>query len=82
MTEDTQPTTKPFTYHGGLSAVDIKLPSGRWIRVERGQSVDLLPSEAKAVKALPDWSPTKTKTKTITEDEAPIPAPIDKDTTK
>ena len=77
MTDDTKPTTKPFTYNGGLAAVDIKLPSGRWIRVERGQSVDLLPSEAKAVKALPDWSPTKMKT--ITEEEAPTPAPIEKD---
>lgn len=77
MTEDKKPTTKPFTYHGGLSAIDIKLPSGRWLRVERNQSVDLLPSEAKAVKALPDWSPTKTKT--ITEDEAPTMAPNEKD---
>jgi len=70
-----EPTTKPYTYAGGLSAIDIKMPSGRWLRVERGESVDLLPNEVKAVKALPDWKATK-NTKPI---EAPTSAQTPKD---
>lgn len=54
--------TKPWVYDGPYDGVDIKLVSGRWITVQRGDEIDLLPNEAKALKNLPGWSPVKTTT--------------------
>jgi len=48
-------SSQTWIYSGGYDAIDLRLPSGRWISVARGDSVDVLPNEAKALKKLPGW---------------------------
>jgi len=47
--------TETWIYSGGYAAIDVRLPSGRWISVARGDSVDVLPNEAIALENLPGW---------------------------
>lgn len=47
----------PLRYVGPLDAVVVYLPSGRAIVVQRGDVVDLLASEVRALTDNPDWAP-------------------------
>lgn len=49
-------TTEKYRYDGGIDMIDVKLPTGRWLTVSRGDEVDLLPNEATAVSDLPGWT--------------------------
>lgn len=44
-----------WTYQGRWDSIDIKLASGRWITVAAGETVELLPNEAKVIRTLPGW---------------------------
>ena len=52
-----------WVYDGPYDAVDVHLPT-RWITIKRADTVQLLPSEANAVRELPGWSQVKTTTNT------------------
>lgn len=61
-----------YLYDGPYDAVEVRLPSGRSVTVERGGTVDLLPNEIEAVSQLIGWSkaPSSPATKaTPTTDE-------------
>jgi hypothetical protein len=51
--------TESYRYDGGIDKIEVKLPTGRWIAVSRGDVVELLPNEAKSVSVLPGWSKAK-----------------------
>lgn len=49
-----------FLYAGGRSAVDVRLPSGRWVTASRGDEVEVEDAaDAEALEALPDWLPVE-----------------------
>jgi len=53
---DDSPTVR-LRYVGGVDEVDVKLPSGRTLLgVQRGHSVDVSASDAKALRDNPNWS--------------------------
>lgn len=47
---------KHLTYVGPVDKVTVYLPSGRSIDVTRGETVDLLASEAAVLTDNPDWA--------------------------
>lgn len=53
----TKPKTQRWEYNGGRDAVEVRLPTGRWITVRRGESVTVLPNEAKPLKTMQGWNP-------------------------
>lgn len=64
MTDKTKTKTRAqkWVYNGGRDAIDVKLPTGRWITCRRGEAVSVLPNEARALRTLPGWSPAPTPT--------------------
>lgn len=63
-------TTTTWTYDGGIDEIDVKLPSGRWIHIHRGDEVELLANEATAVSVLPGWSKAKPASKPAKADDS------------
>jgi hypothetical protein len=63
-----KPDARPqFRYVGPLAEALVVLPSGRSLRVARGEAVELLPSEVDAVESSPNWArvaPDSTQEKT------------------
>lgn len=58
---DEKPTK--VTYVGGVDAVDVKLPSGRVLTVERDETVEVSAGDADALLESPDWAKPKTTAK-------------------
>lgn len=54
------PAKETWTYDGPVASVEVRLPSGRWIKADRGDTVTLLANEARAVASLPGWTPAAT----------------------
>lgn len=49
-----------YQYVGGREAVDIKLPSGRFVSAARGEVIDdVLPGDAAALDRHPEWTPVE-----------------------
>jgi hypothetical protein len=70
----TTPSTTPYVYDGPFDAVAVVLPSGRTAHVNRGETLDALPSEVAALDAAEGFKPAKA--------EAPAKAEPAKEQTK
>ncbi len=63
--DEPAPLPTHVRYVGALDAVEVHLPSGRTVTVERDEVLEVLPIEAEALAAIPaDWEPTTPPTST------------------
>jgi hypothetical protein len=56
MNDERELQASPWIYSGGRAEILIVLPSGRRLRVKRGETIELMPNEAEAVSNLSAWN--------------------------